>query len=262
MEFVLFRHQVAALSFLGALAVCVAQADGLRTIYQVPVERIDVIGAWDANILADDVHFGVPSIISEIRIPLAIAGEQECTLWIFDALNSPPIHTVSFTNVPSSSPSNDFHEYVFEMDLQVPRSIYVGFSAQGGGWGENDTDYWECGTGVTTGVPGDAGLFYFGSVAGGELTSGFSTPNASLRAALTIRATPVRIQHIDVETNQVALAIQDLPIHATNILERADSPSAEVWEEVDLLPLGEPSATWSGPVSNEWGRHFFRVLSR
>ena len=254
------HHRVWTVVLCVLCTAFVAQAAGLRTIYQVPALRIDVVGPIDDNIFADDVHFGVPSIISEIRIPLAIAGKQECTLWIFDALNSPPIHTVPFKNVPARS-QFDFHEYVFEMDVQVPSSIYVGFSAKGDGWTANDTDWWECGNNVTAGLPGDSGLFFFGSVDDGVLTTGFFSPDPSLRGALTVRATPVRIQDFGMETNHLALTIQNLPIYATNTLERAESTDAEVWHEVEMLPLGEASVTWFGPVSNEWSQHFFRVLS-
>ena len=122
----------------GLAAALPVRAD---VIYEVPEATNKVAGAWDVNILADDVHFSAPSVIRQVRLRLAIAGTQTCRLWIFTMLNSPPIYTAVFTNVPASSEYN-VSTYDFDMQLQVPRDIYVGFSAQGGGWNApTNTDY-------------------------------------------------------------------------------------------------------------------------
>ena len=43
-------------------------------VYEVPEMKGEVVGAWDVNILADDVHFATPTLLSQVRIRLAIAG--------------------------------------------------------------------------------------------------------------------------------------------------------------------------------------------
>ena len=89
-----------------------------EALYEVPGDPDEVVGAWDVNIMADDVHFQTPSIIREIRMPMSIAGVQTCQLWIFDSMNSAPIHTQAFDNVISVD-EFDLHTYVFDMQVQV-----------------------------------------------------------------------------------------------------------------------------------------------
>jgi len=77
-----------------ALLTCLC-AETLVTaaLYEVSGECGKVVGAWDANILSDNVHFEVPSLLREIRMPMAITGVQTCQLWGFEAMSRTPIHT-------------------------------------------------------------------------------------------------------------------------------------------------------------------------
>jgi hypothetical protein len=237
--------------------VCIC-ANSRASIYEVPENHGDVVGAWDVNILADDVHFETASIISQIRMRLAIAGAQTCKLWLFAATNSLPIHTVSFTNVPATN-QYDVSTYDFDMQVQVPKDIYVGFSAQGDGWTANAVDYWSRGSVVNRGVAGTAGQYYYGSVAGEKLTAIFPSGDSSF-GCVQILSAPASIDDVAVVTGHVHLAIAALPIYATNAVERSDTAGGTNWENRGTLPLGVETTTWSesntAPTSA-----FYRVKS-
>ena len=225
-------------------------------IYQVPGEKGEVVGAWDVNLLADDVHFASASILREIRMPLAIAGVQTCRLWIFDALNAEAIYTAAFTNILATN-QYDVHTHVFPMQLQVPKDIYVGFSAQGGGWGANAADYWNHGKTKEQGGAGTAGEYYYGPVAGGRLTTVYQVVGA-FYGGLEVVAEPVQITRMEVEGNQVDLDLAMLPVLAMNILERSDLQGG--WEGVEILPLGASNYAWSATNATA-GTGFYRVRS-
>lgn len=228
-------------------------------IYEVPEVANEVVGAWDVNILADDVHFAHASVLRQVRIRLAIAGVQACKLWIFDGLNREALHTVVFTNQPATG---TFHmsTYDFDMQLQVPKDIYVGFSAQGGGWGGAASDYWSWGSVVTQGVAGTVGEYYYGPVSGGQLTTVFPTGNGAM-GCLQILSEPVRIESVAWETGQVRLAIGMLPIHATNAVARGAAVDGALWEEEEILPLGVSNHVWSATNASA-ARAFYRISTR
>ena len=190
---------------------------------------------------------------------LAIAGTQTCRLWIFTMLNSPPIYTAVFTNVPASSEYN-VSTYDFDMQLQGPRDIYVGFSAQGGGWGGTASDYWSWGIVANRGVAGTVGEYYYGPVSGGQLTTVFPTGNGAL-GCLQVLSEPVRIESVALATGQVQLAIGMLPIHATNTVMRGAAIDGASWEEEEILPLGVSNHVWSATNAGA-PRAFYRISTR
>jgi hypothetical protein len=231
-------------------------------LYEVPGDPDEVVGAWDVNIMADDVHFQTASIIREIRMPMSIAGIQTCTLWIFDALNSAPLHTQVFENVAAMSEFS-LHTYVFNMQVQVPKDIYIGFSAQGGGWGATASDFWSWGTQVLGGVTGTAGVYYYGPVAGEQLTTSYlPVPPAHISfGSLEIQSDPVQASALTVSTGRVSLTFASLPIYASNVVERSESLSGTNWQARGSLPAGASTAVWSenGSMSS---MQFYRVKSR
>ena len=243
-----------------ALLFSVCMRTSVRaSIYEVPEIAKEVVGAWDVNILADDVHFKTAAIISKVRIRLAIAGEQTCKLWIFDALNSAPLHTVLFTNVPATS-EYDVSTYDFDMQVQVPKDIYVGFSAQGDGWTASAVDYWSWGTVVNQGVAGTAGQYYYGPVTGEKLTSVYAPVGNVSFGCLQILAEPVQIDTLTVATGQVNLALASLPVYATNSVERIERMGETNWQARGTLPFGVASTTWS-ENNNAPTSSFYRITS-
>ena len=227
-------------------------------VYQVQEMPGEVVGAWDVNILADDVHFAAPTILSQVRIRLAIAGAQECKLWLFDGLNRPPLHVATFTNVPAASPY-DVSTYDFDMDVQVPRDLYVGFSAQGDGWTNTWSDYWSRGTNRVVGAAGTPGQYYYGPVSGGQLTTAYAAGDVSF-GCLQIHAVPARIDAVAVATGQVQLAVTALPIRGTNAVETAAAASSTDWIELETLPAGVSNHVWTTNAAA--AAAFFRIKTR
>ena len=249
------KRGLAALLAAGWLAG--SGAARAAVVYQVQEMPGEVVGAWDVNILADDVHFAAPTILSQVRIRLAIAGAQECKLWLFDGLNRPPLHVATFTNVPAASPY-DVSTYDFDMDVQVPRDLYVGFSAQGGGWTNTLSDYWSRGTNLVVGVAGTPGQYYYGPVSGGQLTTAYAADGVSF-GCLQIHAVPARIDEVTVAADQVQLAISALPIHGSNVLESAPDAGG-AWTEQEPLPAGAASHVWTTNAAA--AAAFFRIKTR
>lgn len=247
-----------ALPFALLFSVGVYTSSG-ATIYEVQENPNKVVGAFDVNILADDVHFETASIISKIRMRLAIKGVQTCKLWLFDAMDRDPIYTVSFTNVPATNEFN-VSTYDFDMQVQVPKDIYVGFSAQGDGWTNTLSDYWSLGTVINWGGVGTVGQYYYGSVAGEKLTSVFTPVGNNPFGCLQILSEPVRINSVVVETGQVHLAVGALPVYATNAVERSETAAGTNWQDRGTLPLGVESTTWS-ENNNAPTSSFYRIKS-
>ncbi len=244
----------------GWLAATTAVSYG-TVIYGVPEASGNAVGGWDVNIMADDIHFATAAIISKISMRFAIRGTQTCKLWIFDGFDKAPLHTVAFTNIPVVS-ADDVSTYDFDMELLVPKDIYVGFSAQGDGWGgATNIDYWALGSGVPVGVEGTPGQYYYGSVAGGKLTAVFAPAGNMYFGCLEVLSEP--LAHIDavaVVTGHVQLAIAALPVSITSIVERSDSVDGTNWQSVATLPLGASNQTWStsNPVATSF---YYRVTS-
>lgn len=233
-------------------------AAGEQVIYQVPENGDKIVGARDENIMADDVHFGTASIVNLVRIRLAIRGTQTCKLWLFEALNSPPLHVAEFTNVPAAN-ERDMSTYDVPMSVQVPKDVFVGFSAQGDGW-TNKADFWSQGDVVHIGVAGTPGIHYYGPVTGEQLTAGFNIGSPTY-GCLQILSEPVRFDGIEVATDHVGLAISSLPVHATNCLEQIDSLGGTNWAEVETLPRGVSNCAWTATNFAPAGA-FYRVKSR
>ena len=78
---------------------------------------------------------------------------------------------------------------------------------------------------------------------------------------MQILSEPVRIDAAGVATGFVNLAISELPIHATNAVERIASLGATNWTEVEELPQGASNHVWSVPVGTATAA-FYRVTSR
>jgi hypothetical protein len=229
------------------------------SIYEVPEVPGEVVGAWDVNILADDVHFETAAILRMVRLRLAIAGEQECKVWIFDSMGSPALHVQGFTNVPATN-QFDVSTYDVEMRVQVPKDIYVGFSAQGDGWNATDSDFWSRGNVVNRGVAGTAGQYYYGLVEGGQLTTMYPADAVS-HGCIQILSEPVRMEGVAVSSGQVQVAVSSLPIHATNRMQRAVVAETPAWEDVGVVAPGEEMGTWSADAGAERGA-LYRVESR
>jgi len=229
------------------------------SIYEVPELEGEVVGAWDVNIMADDVHFETAAVIRQVRLRLAVAGSQTCRLWIFDALNQPPLHTAVFSNVPALD-QYDVTTYDIDLDLQVPRDIYVGFSAVGDGWNTTDSDYWSRGNVANRGVPGTAGEYYYGAVAGGQLTTAYSSGDSSY-GCMQILAEPAAIDAVHLTTGQVELAVSNLPMHGTNSVESSPVPGGTNWVAVETLPAGASNHVWTAPDGGAEQR-FYRVTTR
>lgn len=244
---------------IGILAALLATPAFAASIYEVPEVAGEVVGAWDVNILADDVHFETAAFVSKIRMRLAIAGTQTCKLWVFDALNRPPIHETAFTSIPAAN-EFDVSTYDFDMRLQVPKDIYVGFSAEVGGWGINGVDYWSWGSGVTQGIAGTAGQYYYGTVTGRQLTARYDAGNTSY-GCMQILAEPVRIDDVEVATGQVHLTISSLPIYATNAVQQSGSAADTNWAEVETLPVGVSNHVWSA-TNHGAPSSYYRVITR
>ena len=239
-------------------AFCASTAHG-ASVYEVPETRGEVVGAWDGNIFADDVGFEVPSLVRMVRLRLAIAGVQTCRLWIFEELDAPPVYVATFTNAPATN-QYDVATYDFAMRLHVPRRIYVGFSAQGGGWGANGVDYWSRGFAVNRGVAQTPGTYYYGTVAGGRLTETYAPGDGSF-GCMQILAEPARIAEAGVDGDGLfRLRAESLPIRADNRVVRGARVGDAAWEECGVLPEGEEDAEWSGPSAE--GAGFYRIESR
>lgn len=237
---------------------CSLHPAAAQVIYQVRETGDKIVGARDENIMADDVHFGTASIVSLVRIRLAIQGTQTCKLWLFDALNDPPLHVVSFTNVAAAN-ERDMSTYDVPMQVQVPKDVYVGFSAQGAGW-TNKADFWSQGAAVDVGVAGSPAIHYYGPVTGEQLTASFNIGSPTY-GCLQILYEPVRFDGIEVATDQVSLAISSLPVYATNRLEQSDSLSETNWAAVETLPPGVSNCAWTATNPSPPGA-FYRVVSQ
>ena len=234
-----------------------AGATTAATIYEVPENVDKFVGARDENIMADDVHFETASIVKRVRIRLAIRGSQTCKIWLFDALSSPPLHVAEFTNVPAPSATN-VATYDVPMHVQVPKDVYVGFSAQGDGW-TNGADFWSQGDVVRAGGAGTPGDHYYGPVTGEQLTASFNVGSASY-GCLQILSEPVRIESATAETGQVRLVLAELPIHGSNAVETTMSAADTNWVELDALPAGVSNHVWTTNAAAAAG--FFRIQTR
>lgn len=225
-----------------------------ETVYLTGDSVTDSIGAMDANIMADDVHIAHSAIITNITMLMAIASGQNCGLWIFDSLNSPALYFWPFTNTSSAS-SGDMKVYSFRVNATVPKDFYVGFSAEGDGWGTYSSDYVRCGYNVITGVASNSGKYYYGPVSGGQLVSEY-TPGYSTFFTIQIKEAPLRISALQAIDGGIRISVTNFLPTTTNHLELNDGAA---WVPVTRFIAGASGTNWTGAATN---RHALYRLRR
>lgn len=235
------------------LMILISLGAAAETVYLTDNRSSYDLGVYDVNILADDIHLEHASIITNIATLLAVAGVQECGLWIFDSLNSPPLLHVPFTNVTSLTDA-DLRPYSFSMNLPVPKDIFVGFSAQGDGWNANNSDVIKGATNVMIGISSNSRTYYFGSVAGGQLTTEYPVDNPAF-FTIQIKEAPLRISAIDTVNEGIELSVTNLYPGTTNRLEH--STDGGRWESVTNFIAGPPGASWIDTNAN--GHTLYRL---
>lgn len=136
-------------------------------IYETSGEGSSPVGAFDVNILAEDISLltsGI-SMISGVELSLAIDGDQEVKLWFFDEFNAPAIHVEDLGILNTDGVSTMF-QFELGAPIAVPQNLYIGVSIQG-----NDaTDWIKTASEVVIGA-GTPGTYFYGSIAGGILTN-------------------------------------------------------------------------------------------
>ena len=186
------------------------------------------LGVRDENILADDIHLEHDAIITNILVPLAIEGTQSCGLWIFDSLNAPPVHYQAFTNIASSSRFNP-QVHAFSLHVPVPKDFFIGISAQGGGWDANGTDAIRCGSDIITGIASNSEYYYFGPVAGGELTTEYPTAGGPGYFTVQVKEAPLMISGLHIDDAGVTVTGTNCFPGASHRLERSTGGE---WNEI------------------------------
>lgn len=230
------------------------------TVYETAALSGNKAGAWDMNILADDVHFRSGGIITNVVMSLAIKGTNSCRFWVFDGLVRDAIYSVSFTNIPSSW-SGGFEEYSFPIRVGVPKDIYVGFSAQGDGWGENLTDNAENDSLVSSGIGTNAGVYWWGAVAGGQLNGGGDLGSGDYFKLRVEMAQP-EITDVLMTNGMVVLEVTNLSAYATYLVERSSDLGSNEWEKAGEFTTNAPVASWSETVSDEWLDVLYRIRTK
>ncbi|MGD9872906.1 MAG: hypothetical protein AB7T27_01425 [Kiritimatiellia bacterium] len=223
-----------------------------ETVYLTSDSAYDGIGGFDVNIMADDIHLNHSAIITNITLPLAIAGTQICGLWIFESLNSPALHYWPFVNSTSSN-DQDMKIYSFGIHAVVPKDFYIGFSAQGGGWNTTSSDYVRCGSSVLTGVASNNGVFYYGSVSGGQLTAEYA-PGYPAFFTIQVKEAPLHISALQPAGGGIEISATNFYPGTTNHVERNINGS---WIAVTNFVAGSSGANWIDTQSN--GHALFRL---
>lgn len=140
-------------------------------IYETTGDGVSPVGAFDVNILAEDItllHPGI-NVISGVELSLRIDGDQEVKLWFFDELDAPALH-VEDLGIMNTDGVSTLFQFELAAPIAVPQNIYFGVSIQG-----NDaTDWIETATEVVIGA-GTPGTYFYGSIAGGMLTNSWTT---------------------------------------------------------------------------------------
>jgi len=238
-------------------------AIGQVTVYETVTTNDLRSGVWDVNILADDVHFRSGGIITNVEMSLAINGNQECRLWIFDGLVKDALYSVEFANTHSSY-SFDFVKYSFEMRLSVPEDIYIGFSCQGDGWmGSTDpwTDYSENMGVVTNGIAKNAGIYWYGPASGGQLNQGYHAGSGDY---FKLRVDMIQPEIIDcaITNGTVSLVVTNVSEYATYLVERSFGMLSNAWDEAGEFTTNASCALWSEELSNDWHNVLYRVRTK
>lgn len=199
-----------------------------ETVYLTDDQGSADLGVLDENILADDIHLEHAAIVTNILIPLAIAGTQSCGLWIFESLNAPPVHYQAFTNIASSS-RFDPQVHAFSLQVPVPKDFFIGISAQGSGWDANGIDAIRCGSNIITGIASNSEFYYFGPVAGGELTTEYPTAGGPGYFTVQVKEAPLMITGLRIDDAGVTVTGTNCFPGTSHRLERSTGGE---WNEV------------------------------
>lgn len=245
---------------LSLLVICVSS--NAVTVYETVAPTDLMGGGWDVNIFADDVHFHHGGIITNVVMNLAIKGDQQCRLWIFDGLTRAPIYSTSFTNRPTEW--GRFVEYNFPLHLDVPKDIYIGFSAQGDGWtvGETDLiDFSDNATNVASGIAKTPGVYWWGSLAGGILDQSGNFGSDDYFRLRVDMLQPV-INDFIVTNNTAALQLTNLSANATYLVERSQNLNSNIWETAGEFTSYSGTESWSEELSNSWSNMSYRIQTK
>ena len=212
-------------------------------------------GAFDTNILADDIQMDHGGILTNVTMALTIKGNQDCRFWIFDGLNRPPIYSVAFTNIPSDY--TQILVYDFPMHLDVPSKIYVGFSAEGDGRvdeGHPGVDYSMSSEDVRVGQPSSPGFYWYGSISGGVLDHGI---NLGKNDFFWMRVDMIRpeISSFEIANQFVRLEMSEISRHAIYEIGKSENLASNTWDVVGEFGGSESTALWGGAVGE---RHLRR----
>ena len=221
------------------------------------------LGAFDTNVMADDVQLRAPARLSRIELPLCIASNQNCTLWIFTELNATPLLSIPFVNTPSSY-RGQFVTHEFLLKSDVPREFYIGFSAQGEGWTDDNSDFVATGPALTAGVAGTFNEFYYGAVSGGQLTSSF-TPADELGHMIVRLYGTYRQPELNamVRTNGVlALEVSNLVEDELYSVEQTFSDQLSSWSGVTNFSASTADRMWIQDLPLNTNTAFLRVRYR
>lgn len=246
--FIVLLGCVAAVAAMGVTVYETGPTNGLKS------------GAWDMNILADDVHLRCGGIITNVMMLLSIKSTQTCSFWIFDGFGEDAIYSVPFTNTRSSW-SGDFHEYNFPMHLSVPPDIYVGFSATNGGWGDLNTDNSANAMVVSNGIAANPGVYWWGRISDGRLNQGANFGSGDY-FKLRIDMLQPEISGLSVSNGLSFLAITNLSEHATYLVERSHDMLSNAWDEAGEFTTNASCALWSEELSNDWHNVLYRVRTK
>jgi hypothetical protein len=245
-----------------AALVCWTGVVRAGVLYDVGGPSTNAVGIFDENIMADDVHIERPAVVKRIEIVLAIAGQQQCAVWVFGRVKQDPLHVIPFTNRPAAD-KYDFSFYSFDLSTEVPKDFYVGLSAQGDGWGANKSDSVYTGTNVAVGIASNANRFFYGPVSVGQLLNPYDAPtnvNAGF-LFMTVSGTyrvPI-ISGLTFTGNAAGLAVTNLFRGETNAVERAGSLPSNEWVSSGSFVAEGDQTNWSETVSNDADRLFYRV---
>jgi hypothetical protein len=232
-----------------------------ETLYDVDWPSGQAIGAFDANILADDAHLPRPAVVTHIDVALCIKGQQDCSLWLFGGLQQDALRVIPFTNQAAASQS-DFFYYSFDMEQEVPKDFYIGFSAQGDGWGVNLSDSAFGGGDVMTGIASNENVFYYGSVAGGRLTKSYQPAVNAGFFTMTVsgRLLVPSVGGVSVAMDGVQLLVTNLCSWETNVVQRSGTPGSNGWDSVASFVCAGGATNWTGTLPAGTNRAFYRVL--
>ncbi|QBG46426.1 hypothetical protein EGM51_03070 [Verrucomicrobia bacterium S94] len=240
------------------IAAATALTAGSIPVYETTDSEAEYGGAWDINIFADDVHFHHGGIITNVTLFLSIKGtNQNCRLWIFDNVVSDAIYTTTFSNTPSSSPT-DFRAYHFPMRLSVPKDIYIGFSAEGDGWDEQLLDSAELAPTITRGTASGAGFYWWGPVENSQLNQGGNF-NSGDYFKLRVDMLQPEITSFTATNHIAALEGTNISEFATYLIEKTSSLASNNWTVIEEITGSSELIQWSETMTEEIENRHYRI---